>query len=48
MLSRSCSAAGDLWLKGDAKTTVLTVIKEGFQVLEPKVRAQALTDRLGI
>ncbi|PNH12790.1 SNF1-related protein kinase regulatory subunit gamma-1-like [Tetrabaena socialis] len=27
---------GDLWLKGDAKTTVLTVIKEGFQVLEPK------------
>ncbi|EFJ45381.1 hypothetical protein VOLCADRAFT_109874 [Volvox carteri f. nagariensis] len=27
---------GDLWLKGDSKTTVLTVIKEGFQVLEPK------------
>ncbi|KXZ52801.1 hypothetical protein GPECTOR_8g188 [Gonium pectorale] len=27
---------GDLWLKGDQKTTVLTVIKEGFQVLEPK------------
>ncbi len=27
---------GDLWLKGDSKTTVLTVIKEGFQVLETK------------
>ncbi|GFR43787.1 hypothetical protein Agub_g4904 [Astrephomene gubernaculifera] len=27
---------GDLWLKGDSKTTVLTVIKEGFQVLESK------------
>nr|AAA96956.1 protein kinase [Chlamydomonas reinhardtii] len=27
---------GDLWLKGDAKTTVLTVIKEGFQVLDRK------------
>ncbi len=27
---------GDLWLKGDSKTTVLTVIKEGFQVLEAK------------
>ncbi len=27
---------GDLWLKGDARTSVLTVIKEGFQVLETK------------
>ncbi|KAG2498893.1 hypothetical protein HYH03_003084 [Edaphochlamys debaryana] len=32
----SVTHPGDLWLKGDSKTTVLTVIKEGFQVLEPK------------
>lgn len=41
-----CTAtAGDLWLKGDAKTTVLTVIKEGFQVLEKKVCGEAHTCR---
>mmetsp|Transcript_11200 Transcript_11200/g.20275 ORF Transcript_11200/g.20275 Transcript_11200/m.20275 type:complete len:403 (-) Transcript_11200:1907-3115(-) len=27
---------GDLWLKGDEKTTVLTVIREGFRVLDTK------------